>query len=169
MRKWHIPRGQGTTRSRNQARRNGRGQPAWLCAGLAIALLLAGWLVAAQERRHDTSLAQAHGHITALFLRCGFYSVRRRTTGCQWFPVVRFATTEGQAITLVSNVGAREPAFDQGQGVQVRYDPHAQSVQDSAFIVGYGLRYSSFLYRLALAAASLACLLALMQRREQQK
>ena len=143
-------------------------QRVWLSAGMAVALSVAGWLTAVQEHRRDATLAQAHGHVTAVFPRCGYYVGHRRTR-CKWFPTVRFSTAEGQTITFVSNVGVREPAFVEGQGVQVRYDPHAASVRESAFIVGYGLRYSTFLYCLALAAAAIACLLAPMAWHERRK
>lgn len=152
-----MPHGHGTTHHRN--RHNREIQPVWLSAGLAVALLFGGWLMAAQEDRSDAALAHTHGQVTAVFSLCGYYNGRRRS-GCKSFPTVRFTSAEGQTITFASNVGTREPAFIEGQGVQVRYDPHAASVKDSAFIVGYGMRYSSFLYRLAFAAAVVTCLLA---------
>ena len=91
-------------------------QRVWLSAGMAAALLVAGWLTAVQEHRRDATLAQAHGHVTAVFPRCGYYVGHRRTR-CKWFPTVRFSTTERQTITFVSNVGMHEPAFVEGQGV----------------------------------------------------
>ncbi|MGN6382035.1 MAG: DUF3592 domain-containing protein [Dyella sp.] len=161
-----MPHRHGTTHHRNP--RNGRMLQVWLCAGMAVALLVAGWLTAVTEHRRDTTLALAHGHVTAVFSRCGYYDGHRRTH-CKWFPTVRFSTAKGQTITFISNVGMREPAFVEGQGVRVRYDPRAASVKESAFIVGYGLRYSTFLYCLALAASALACLLAPMAWHERRK
>lgn len=142
-----------------------RSHTALRCAGLAAALLLAGCLLAMKERRDDAKLPQVHGQVVSLDLACGYYSGHRRSTGCKWFPSVRFVTLEGRAITFRSNVGQWQPAFEQGQGLQVRYDPRSGDVRASAFIVDYGWRYSSFLYRLAVVAAAVACLLALVDRK----
>lgn len=161
-----MPHRQGTARHRGP--RIGRMQQAWFSALIAAALLVAGRLTVVQEHRRDAMLAQAHGRVTAVVSRCGYYDGHRRTR-CKWFPTVQFSTAEGQTITFISNVGMREPAFVEGQGVQVRYDPHAASVKESAFIMGYGLRHSTFLYCLAIAASALACLLAPMAWHERYK
>ncbi|HET6432521.1 DUF3592 domain-containing protein [Dyella sp.] len=142
--------------------RSHRRHEAVVCAGIAIALLVAGWLKSVHERKEDATWPVAYGKVVAFGSACGYPSTGGRHGECRSFPWVQFTTSEGRSVTFRSHVGQREPAFEQGQGVRVRYDPRSPDVRDSAFIVDYGLRVSTFLYRLALAAAAVTGLLALM-------
>lgn len=138
-----------------------------LCGGLAAVLLLAGLLLAAQERRHDARLPLARGEVVALTTACGYQPVRGRGTTCKYFPVVRFVTRERRHITFRSNVGRQRPAYAQGQAVDVRYDPGSGDEHADAMVVGYGWRGSSFCYLLAWVALATGTLLTLAERARQ--